>query len=139
MDHTGSLQALYDAINAHDADAFCERLADDFVEHEVTPGVPPTKEGTREFFEAYFAAFPDIRFTAEELLAAGDKAVGRARVTGTHTGDFMGIPATGRSCDIQVIDIVRFGDDGRALEHWGVMEELKLMQQLGVVPEQAPA
>lgn len=139
MDHTVSLQALYDAINAHDADAFCDRLTDDFVEHEVTPGVPPTKEGTRQFFEQYFAAFPDIRFTTEELLAAGDKAVGRARVTGTHQGDFMGMPATGRPVDIQVIDIVRFGDDGRALEHWGVMEELKMLQQLGVVPEQAPA
>lgn len=139
MDHTGSLQALYDAINAHDVDAFCERLADDFVEHEVTPGVPPTKEGTRQFFAEYFAAFPDIRFTAEELLACGDRAVGRVRVTGTHQGDFMGIPATGRSCDIQVIDIVRFGDDGRALEHWGVMEELKMLQQLGVVPEEAQA
>ena len=51
----------------------------------------------------------------------------------------MGMPATGRPVDIQVIDIVRFGDDGRALEHWGVMEELKMLQQLGVVPEQAPA
>jgi len=138
MDHTGSLQALYDAINAHDADAFCERLADDFVEHEVTPGMPPTKEGTCQCFELYFAAFPDMRFAAEELLAAGDKAVGRIRVTGTHSGDFMGVPATGRPVEIQGIDIVRFGDDGRALEHWGVTEELKLLQQLGVVPEEAP-
>ena len=138
MDHAATLQRVYDRINAHDVDGFGDLLADDFVEHEVTPGLEPTKDGVKQFFSMYFAAFPDLRFTAEELLSAGDKAVGRFRATGTNSGEFMGMPATGKSVDVQGIDIIRFGDDGLAREHWGVFDVLGMMQQLGVVPAGQP-
>ena len=65
--------------------------------------------------------------------------VARVRATGTHEGEFMGMPATGRSADVQLIDIIRFGDDGLAHEHWGVFDELAMMQQLGAIPETPPA
>jgi predicted ester cyclase len=71
---------------------------------------------------------------AEDVLASGDKVVARVRVTGTHEGEFMGMPATGKDVDVQAIDIVRFGDDGLAREHWGVFDVMGMMQQLGVVP-----
>jgi len=106
-------------INAGDVDGFGELLADDFVEHEETPGLEPTKDGVKDFFRMYFAAFPDLRFDPQDVLPSGEKAVARVRVTGTHTGEFMGMPATGKSIDAQAIDIIRFGDDGRALEQWG--------------------
>ena len=134
MDHAAALRRAYDLINAGDIDGFGEFLADDFVEHEETPGVPPTKEGVKEFFRMYIAAFPNLRMDAEDVFASGDKAVGRVRCTGTHEGEFMGMPATGKDIDVEVIDIVRFGDDGLAHEHWGVMDVMTMMQQLGVVP-----
>ncbi len=139
MDHAGTLKSFYDRINAGNIDGFGDLLADDFVEHEETPGLAPTKEGVKEFFRMLHTAFPDMRMDVEDVLASGDKAVARARATGTHQGEFMGIPATGRSIDVQLIDIVRFGDDGLAREHWGVFDALLMMQQLGVVPEGPPA
>ncbi len=139
MDHAATLKSFYDRINAGDIDGFGELLADDFVEHEETPGLEPTKEGVEEFFRMFRTAFPDLRMDVEDVLASGDKAVARARATGTHQGEFIGIPATGRSIDVQLIDIVRFGDDGLAREHWGVFDAMMMMQQLGVVPEGPPA
>ena len=114
------LRRFYDLINAGHVDGFGELLADDFVEHEETPGLTPTKEGVTDFFRMYIAAFPNLRMDAEDVLASGDKVVARVRVTGTHEGEFMGMPATGKDIDVQAIDIVRFGDDGLAREHWGV-------------------
>ena len=69
----------------------------------------------------------------------GDKGVARLRFTGTHEGDFMGVPASGKRVDVQLIDITRFGDDGLAHEHWGVMDALAMMQQVGAIPDGPPA
>jgi steroid delta-isomerase-like uncharacterized protein len=139
MDHAATLRRFYDLINAGDVDGFGELLADDFVEHEETPGLAPTKEGVKAFFKMYIAAFPNLRMDPEDVLASGDKVVARVRATGTHEGEFMGMPATGKSIEVQAIDIVRFDDDGLAHEHWGVFDVMGMMQQLGVVPGSAPA
>jgi steroid delta-isomerase-like uncharacterized protein len=120
VDHTATLAGMYDRINAHDVDGFLEYLADDFVEHEVTPGLAPTKDGVRQFFTMYMTAFADLRMEADDVLPSGDKVVARLTCTGTNTGDFMGMPATGESMEVQAVDIIRFGDDGLAHEHWGV-------------------
>ncbi len=139
MDHAATLRRCYDLINAGDVDGFGEQLADDLVEHEETPGFAPTKEGVKEFFRMYIAAFPNLRMDAEDVLTSGDKVVARVRCTGTNDGAFMGMPATGKNVDVQCIDIVRFGDDGLAHEHWGVFDVMSMMQQLGAVPTGAPA
>ena len=139
MDHAASVRRVYDLINAGDIEGFGDMLADDLVEHEETPGLAPTREGVMDFFRMSRAAFPDMRMDVEDVVAAGDKVVARARLTGTHHGEFMGMPATGKHVDVQLIDIMRFGDDGLAHEHWGVMDALAMMQQLGVVPEAPPA
>jgi steroid delta-isomerase-like uncharacterized protein len=128
---------MYELINAHDLDGFADLLAEDFLEHEVTPGLEPTKEGVKQFFQMFMTGFPDLKFEPQDILGSGDRVVGRFQATGTHEGDFMGIPATGKHVEVQGIDIIRFADDGLALEHWGVFDALGLMQQLGVVP--APA
>lgn len=135
MDHEATLRRMYELISAGDVEGFGEVLSDDFVEHEETPGLAPTKDGVKTFFRMYIAAFPDLRLAAEDILSSGDKVVARSRATGTHQGEFMGMPATGKSIDVQLIDIIRFGDDGLAHEHWGVFDALAMMQQLGVVPE----
>lgn len=134
MDHTVSIQRLYDLINAGDIDGFGRQLADDFVEHEEIPGIPPTKEGVLLYFQAMLAAFPDMRMDVKDLIVSGNKAVARVQVSGTHEGDFMGIPATGNSVSVNLIDITYFGDDGLAREHWGVVDQFSMMQQLGVIP-----
>ena len=134
MDVSALMRHAYDRISAGDVDGFVDLLADDFVEHEVTPGIPPTKEGVRQFLTAYVAAFPDLRFAADDILADGDKGVGRVTITGTNTASFMGMPATGKSVSVPAIDIIRFGDDGLAHEHWGVVDAMTMMQQLGVIP-----
>jgi steroid delta-isomerase-like uncharacterized protein len=141
MDHLATMRRAYDRLNAGDIDGFGELIADDFVEHEETPGLAPTKEGVLEFFRLYRAAFPDLHFEPEDYIASGDKVVTRVRATGTNTGDFMGMPATGKPMDIQLVDICRFEDDGLCHEHWGVADVMTMMQQLGVVPmpEGAPA
>ena len=139
MDHTISIQRLYDLINAGDIDGFGRQLADDFVERNEVPGIPPTKEGVVQYFQMLLAAFPDLRMDVEDVIASSDKAVARVRVTGTHMGEFMGIPATEKSAAVNLIDITRFGDDGLAHEHWGVVDQLALMQQLGVILARAPA
>jgi steroid delta-isomerase-like uncharacterized protein len=134
MDHTVSIQRLYDLINAGDLNGFSQQLADDFVEHEELPGIPPTKEGVVQYFQLLLAAFPDMQMDVKDVIASGDKAVARVRVSGTHEGEFMGIPPTGNSVSMNLIDITRFGDDGLAREHWGVADQFALMQQIGVIP-----
>jgi steroid delta-isomerase-like uncharacterized protein len=139
MDHASTMRRLYELISAGDIDGFGDLVAEDFVEHEETPGLERSKEGVKQFFRMYRAAFPDLRMEAQDVLVSGDKVVARVRGTGTHQGEFMGMPATGKSIDVQLIDIIRFGDDGLAREHWGVFDALALMQQLGAVPGPAPA
>jgi steroid delta-isomerase-like uncharacterized protein len=134
MDAAATMRRLYELLNAGDVDGFGDLIAEDFVEHEETPGLEPTKEGVKQFFRMYRAAFPDLRMEAEDVFASGDKVVARVRGTGTHEGEFMGMPATGKSFDVQLIDIIRFGDDGLAHEHWGVFDALTMMQQLGAIP-----
>ena len=134
MNHEATLRRLYDLINAHDIDAFGELLADDFVEHEELPAGDPTREGVQDFFRMQIAAFPDLAMTVEDVVDGGDKVVARVRFTGTHQGEFMGMPATGRAVDVNVIDIMRFADDGLVHEHWGVFDAMAMMQQLGALP-----
>lgn len=139
MDHATTVRRFYDLINAGDIDGFGDLLAEDFIEHEETPGLSPTKEGVKEFFQMNRAAFPDMRMDVDDIVASGDKVVARVTVSGTHRGEFMGMPATGKHIEVSLIDIMRLGGDGLAHEHWGVMDTLAMMQQLGAVPEGAPA
>jgi steroid delta-isomerase-like uncharacterized protein len=139
VDHAATMRRTYELISAGDVAGFGDLVADGFVDHQGGPGFAPDKEGTLDYFRALIEAFPDLSMTVEDQVADGDKAVARVRVTGTHRGDFMGIPPTGAAGDIQLIDIMRFDADGQVCEHWGVADMLSLMEQLGVVPTGAPA
>ena len=139
MDHATTMRRLYELINAGDIDGFGQQLADDFAEREDLPGFPPTKAGVIQYFRILMVAFPDLQMVAEDVIASGDKVVARVRATGTHKGTFVGMSATGKRVDVNLIDIIRFGDDGRAREHWGVFDQLAMMQQLGAIPAAPPA
>jgi steroid delta-isomerase-like uncharacterized protein len=138
VDYSKTMRSAYERLNEGDIDGFGELLAEDFVEHEESPGLPPTKAGVLDFFRGVLAAFPDTRMDVEDLIASGDKAVARVTMTATHQGEFMGVPSTGKRVAVQLIDIMRFDASGLVREHWGVMDAMSLMQQLGVVPAGPP-
>ncbi|KRB46897.1 hypothetical protein ASD90_00390 [Terrabacter sp. Root181] len=76
---------------------------------------------------------------AVEVLESGDRTIARVAASGTQRGEFMGLPASGRHAETQLIDIMRFDADGKIVEHWGVMDMLTMMQQLGAIPDGPPA
>ena len=134
MDNATTMRSAYERITAGDIDGFGALLADDFIEHDEVPGLPPTKEGVIAYFRSLLTSFPDMQMNVEDLITSENKAVGRVKATATHQGEFMGVPPTGNAVAIQLIDIMSFDDAGLVCEHWGVADMLSLMQQLGVVP-----
>jgi steroid delta-isomerase-like uncharacterized protein len=132
-DNKAVMLRLYEEVFSQgNIDLIDEIMAEDFVEHEeLPPGIPQGKGAPRALVAMLREAFPDFRATAEEMLEDGDKVITRARFSGTHKGEFMGIPATGNQVDMSVIDIVEFRD-GKAVAHWGIMDQAGMMQQLGV-------
>ena len=127
------LRRFYDdVINGRNLDLIDELLSDDFVEHEEFPGIPPTREGVKQTFAMFYAAFPDIHFRVDDLLAEGDLVAARVTVTGTHQGEFLGIPATNRVIQVWGMVIDRF-EGGKVKSTRILLDTLSLMQQLGVV------
>ena len=122
-----------EVVNRGRVELVDELAADDFVEHEVFPGLSADKEGVKEFFQIMRSAFPDLRFEVEDLIASGDTAVARVRMRGTHQGTFMDIPPTGKQIDVPTMDWIRFRE-GQAVEHWGVTDTGAMMEQLGAIP-----
>lgn len=116
-----------------DADAFDEVVAPDFVHH--APGLPPDLEGMKQALPMFRTAFPDMRLTEEDVIAEGDKVADRVTVRGTHEGELMGIPATGKQVEFTETHIARIAD-GKVVERWGEWDVLGMMQQLGAVPQQ---
>lgn len=128
------VQRLYDeVVNGRDLGLLDELLAEDFVEHEEFPGLSPDREGVKQFFAMFHSGFPDGTFAVEQLVAEGDVVAARVTIRGTHEGEFLGIPATGRPVEVAAMDFVTFRD-GKAAAHHGVGDMLALMQQLGVAP-----
>ena len=120
--------------NQKNWDAFDELNSSDFVNLSAPPGVPNDKEGGKMFLGAFINAFPDSYVTIEDMIAEGDQVVTKKTFTGTHTGEFSGIPPTSNRVSIQYVDIMRVRD-GQIVEHWLSMDQLSFMQQLGVVPQ----
>ena len=111
-----------------------EIVADDFVEHQAMPGMPEGKDALRAFTEMFRAAFPDLKVETLATAVDGDEVWVQSRMTGTHQGDFNGIAPTDKQVDVLMFDRIRMRD-GKAVEHWGVSDDLAMMTQLGVVPE----
>jgi predicted ester cyclase len=110
-----------------------ELIAEDIIDHVEMPGLEGT--GRARYLASVglmHNAFSDYHEAIELIVADADKAVSYARVTGTHDGDLMGLPATGRRIDIRTMGILRFSG-GRAVERWGIGDSLTQMQQLGLL------
>lgn len=125
-----------EVINHGRLDVADEIVEEEFVELDPLPGQRQGREGLKEVIGMMRAAFPDIHWVDEETVAAGDKVVTRFTWTGTHRGDFLGIPATSRRVAVKGVVIDRL-NAGKMADSRILMDTLGLMQQLGVIP--APA
>ena len=110
-------------------------LADDFVDHNPLPDQPPGREGFKQGVRTGRTAFPDLTLTVDDMIAEGDKVVTRWTGSGTHSAEFMGVPATGKKVTFSGIVIDRISG-GKIVEHWEQLDAMGIMQQLGVIPSQ---
>src|SRR5919197_5080869 len=106
-----------EAQTRHNLAAIDEYLSPEFVDHSVPPGLPPDREGVRMQFTMFITALPDLQAIIHDQVADDEKVVTRKTLRGTHQGDLMGIPPTGKTVDIEVIDILRV-KDGKITDHW---------------------
>jgi steroid delta-isomerase-like uncharacterized protein len=124
---------LPDAINKGDLSAFDQLIAADAVDHALPPGIPPTLEGTKMFFSAFLAAFPDLHYQVDDTIVEGDRVVQRVTGHGTMKGEFQGMPASNKSATWNEIHIVRYAN-GKVAEHWAVIDQVSMLTQLGFMP-----
>jgi steroid delta-isomerase-like uncharacterized protein len=129
---------LHDAMNSRDAEVIAKTIDELFVPDVVirTP-LPIDATGAqamKEVWTVLLRAFPDLHVAVEDVIAEEDKVVCRNTVTGTHQGEYMGLPPTGRFVTYNEIFIFRFAG-GRIAETWGVVDVLSQMRQLGLLPE----
>jgi steroid delta-isomerase-like uncharacterized protein len=132
-DNKRVIRRWLEAWNTNDLDAAEGLLQDDYVRHDANLPDIVGPQAERQFVATALAAFPDLRFEAQHLVAEDDLVMGRLRVQGTHRGEFMGVPASGRRLDIQTVETFRLLD-GKIAEQWVVMNVLGLLQQLGASP-----
>jgi hypothetical protein len=133
-----TLTRFIDAANAGDAELLSKTI-EELIEPDALIRTPLPIDATgaelvKELWTSLHRAYADLRITIEDLIEEGDKVVCRNTVTGTHQGEYMGIPPTGRSVTYNEIFIARFAD-GRIAETWGVVDVLSQMRQLGAIPE----
>jgi len=107
-------------------------ISSEFVNHTVQPPFAPTFEGAKQLHEMLFTAFPDMKFVIRDMIAEGDKVVTYKTLQGTHQGDFMGIPPTGKRIECDVIDIMRVAG-GKCVDHCQLLNNKENIMQLGAV------
>jgi steroid delta-isomerase-like uncharacterized protein len=131
-----TIRRLHDAIKG--GAELISQTIDEVVEPDVLFHAPvPTgatgAQALKRVWPVLLRAFPDLHVTVEDLIEEGDKVVSRNTVTGTHQGEYMGLPPTGKSVTYKEIFICRFVD-GRIAEIWGVVDVFSQMKQLGMIP-----
>jgi steroid delta-isomerase-like uncharacterized protein len=117
--------------NSRELDAFFEFLAPKYIEH--LPDGDISLEQLKQFANKFFAAFPDISFTIKDMIAEGDKVAVLINWRGTHQGEYMGVPPTGKKIDITNANVIKIVG-GKWVEFWNVTD-MRLIQQLGDIPK----
>ncbi len=121
-------------LNSGDVDGFVDTLfAVDAIDHDPAPGQGPGREGYRSFFHTLTTAFPDAHIEPQVSVADEDTIAFAYTLTGTHRGDFQGVPATGSRIEVRGLQIGRF-ENGQIVERWGSTDELGILQQIGAAP-----
>lgn len=106
-------------------------VADNMVEHQMMPGMAPGPAGIKAMIAEWHSAFPDMEITIHDMAADGDKVWVYSTMSGTMTGPLMGRKPTGKSFKVDGFDLLRI-ENGKAVEHWGAMDNMEMMQQLGM-------
>lgn len=119
-----------EAYNTNQLDALSEIVAADVLTPNIIAGMPPGLEGAKVVHQTTLLGMPDYHTAIEDLIAEGDKVVARVRITGTHTGNFWGLPPTGNRINLTGIYVVRIAD-GQIVEHWGEENGMTVLRQLG--------
>jgi steroid delta-isomerase-like uncharacterized protein len=132
-DKASCLRIPLEAVNQRNLAVLDEVIAPDAVDRAPAPGFAPTREGTKEFLSALCAAFPDIQYKVEDAIAEGDRVVIRQTAHGTMKGNFAGMPASNKSATWSEIHVCRMAN-GKLVEHWQVVDQLGMLQQLGFIP-----
>ena len=127
-------EKLMSALNAKDMAAMESLIADDFVDNDAMPGMAPGRQGMIDMMGMFVGAFPDLNVVVEHWVAEGDLVVGVMTTKGTQTGEFMGMPASGKKFSVREMHMVRVAN-GKMAEHWGLSNEMSMLQQLGLMPE----
>jgi len=126
------VRQMYELLNRRELAAHFKLLAPEFVEHDNDRDM--SLEQVKEYNTMFSAAFPDATSTIEDMVAEGDRVAYRVTWRGTQKGDFMGIPATGKKLEITNTTIVKLAG-GKWSECWATVDDLRFLQQMGVIPK----
>ncbi|MDN3293216.1 ester cyclase [Streptomyces ficellus] len=121
-----------EVLNGRRMEAVDELAAMDYQEHDPLPGQREGREGLKDRVTMLVEGLAPT-FSMDDIIAEGDRVVVRWTNSATHSGTFLGIPPTGRSCRFAGVDIFRL-DGGRLVEHWHVVDQLSMLQQLELLP-----
>ncbi|MGH2705268.1 MAG: ester cyclase [Actinomycetota bacterium] len=123
---------IFAAFGTGDTSGLDEVVAEDFVDHTLPPGLPAGREGLEQRVKLWATAFSGVEGEILAEIEDGDVVVVRSILRGAHTGEFSGVPGSGRRFEVDGIDILRF-ENGRAVEHWGLLDQMSLLMQLGAM------
>jgi steroid delta-isomerase-like uncharacterized protein len=119
--------------NDGNVDVIDEIITADAIDHNPNPGQPPGSEGVKWVVRTFRAAMPDLHMELHDQIAEGSTVVSRWTFSGTQQGELFGIPSTGKRVSVSGIDVIRVAD-GKMNEHWLCLDQLGMLQQLGIVP-----
>jgi predicted ester cyclase len=131
-------KAVLAAIVAGNPAELDKYISESMIDHTPSPGQKPGLAGLKEWVVSNKACFPDFTMTIEDTRVDGDVFISRIRMKGTNTGPMMGMPPTGKAIDVMFLDMGRW-ENGKFVEHWGYLEEMKMMTQLGLIPPMGDA
>lgn len=128
------IEKAYETFSKGDLATLVTFISPDYIEHSLAPGQKAGLTGLTEWFQMMRTAYPDLQFTVNDIIinSTGSKAAVLFTFKGTNTGDIPGMNASGKSVNVQGIDFLYFNTEGKATEHWGYIDESKMMEQLGV-------
>lgn len=136
QDNITATKRFGEAVNSGNLDVFHEVMAPAVVDRDPAPDQGPGPEGFIQFFLMFRAAFPDLNVTVDHMITDDDNVAIAYTVIGTHQGDFLGVPATGRRISARGMQIARF-QNGQIVERWGSSDQLGILQQIGAEPTAA--
>jgi predicted ester cyclase len=122
-----------EAFNGRDLSLLDHLIADDYVNHAALPGTPPGPAGQAVVLQRLWTALPDARFEITGLALDGDVVICVGTMSGTHEGELLGVPASGRRVEWRMCHLMRFDTAGRAIEHRAIRDDLGLMRQMGAL------